>query len=469
MSCKPVIAILDVGKTNKKLLVFDEEYRLLDEISYQLEEDLDESGYPCENLSKMVSTLREGVKRVLLNEAYDLRAVNFAAYGASLVYIDHSGVPLTPLYNYLKPYPGELRSKFYQAYGGETDLPLQTASPILGSLNSGMQVYRLKYECPEVFGKTLFALHLPQYLSFVFTKKAFSDLTSVGCHTNLWDFTTMAYHHWVYKENVIEKMAPMAVFDHVENVYLEGRRCKVGIGLHDSSAALIPYMASFSEPFALISTGTWCITMNPFNTSPLTSAELAADCLCYLSYKGNPVKASRLFAGFIHDREVSRIAERFLCDPAIFKAMPLNEQILTLLKKKDELNEVFPDHTTCVFETRTLDDFESAEEAYHQLIIDIVQSQVTSSMLVLHNTAVKRIFVDGGFGRNHIFMHVLAAALPEYEVFAASISQATALGAAISIHQQWNTRAIPGNLIELKSYRALPVILFPKKRLGEKL
>ena len=61
----------------------------------------------------------------------------------------------------------------------------------------------------------------------------------------------------------------------------------VGIGLHDSSAALIPYLMNFKEPFVLISTGTWCISLNPFNEAPLTKEELKSDCLSYMSYDPN--------------------------------------------------------------------------------------------------------------------------------------------------------------------------------------
>src|SRR6185436_14045294 len=82
----------------------------------------------------------------------------------------------------------------------------------------------------------------------------------------------------------------------------------VGAGLHDSSAALIPYLTSFNEPFILVSTGTWCISLNPFNYSMLSDYELDQDCLCYLSYEGKPVKASRLFAGYEHEQQVKRLA-----------------------------------------------------------------------------------------------------------------------------------------------------------------
>ena len=43
---------------------------------------------------------------------------------------------------------------------------------------------------------------------------------------------------------------------------------------------------------------------------------------------------------------------------------------------------------------------------------------------------VNRIFVDGGFSNNTVYMHLLAIAFPNLEVYAASVAQATAMGAA---------------------------------------
>lgn len=65
---------------------------------------------------------------------------------------------------------------------------------------------------------------------------------------------------------------------------------------------------------------------------------------------------------------------------------------------------------------------------------------------------MKRIFVDGGFSKNSVFMHLLAAAFPQMEVYAASMAQATALGTALSIHSQWNKKPVPQDLIQLKYY-----------------
>src|SRR5207342_2830806 len=65
------------------------------------------------------------------------------------------------------------------------------------------------------------------------------------------------------------------------------------------------------EPFILLSTGTWVISFNPFNHQMLSDYELHHDCLCYLTYKGKPVKASRLFAGYEHEQQINRLAAHF--------------------------------------------------------------------------------------------------------------------------------------------------------------
>jgi putative Ca2+/H+ antiporter (TMEM165/GDT1 family) len=49
-------------------------------------------------------------------------------------------------------------------------------------------------------------------------------------------------------------------------------------------------------------------------------------------------------------------------------------------------------------------------------------------------------------------MHLLAAAFSQIEVFAASVAQATAMGAALAIHQHWNSETLPSDIIELKHY-----------------
>jgi sugar (pentulose or hexulose) kinase len=365
-----------------------------------------------------------------------------------------------PLYNYLKPFPEKIRKQFYHQYGGELTFSLLTASPVLGSLNSGMQLYRIKNENPEQFGKIKYSLHLPQYLGWLMTGKVCSDITSIGCHTNLWNFSQNYYHEWVYLESIIDKLPPIRSSGTVHSILFNKydflpHDCLAGIGLHDSSAALIPYLESFREPFLLISTGTWCISMNPFNQEPLTIAELQNDCLCYMTFKGQSVKASRLFAGYEHEQQVERLAEYFSKDKNYYRAVAYDPEIVSRLKTGSDLPVLNRPGSTVrvsVFAQRDLSGFTDFEEAYHRLLMDIMDQQQTSTKLILINS-IKRIFVDGGFSRNPVYMHLLAASFPSLEVFAANMAQASAMGAAMAIHDHWNERPLRTDMIELKYYK----------------
>ena len=456
MPATPVIAIIDVGKTNKKLFLFDQNYRIVFERSARFIETTDEDGFPCENLDSLRLSVFDSLHEVFRQKDFDIKAINFSTYGASFVYIDEDGKPVAPLYNYLKPYPDYLKKNFYDTYGGEEEFSHQTASPVLGNLNSGMQLYRMKHEKPEIFSRIKYALHLPQYMSYLISGNVYSDITSIGCHTNLWNFIKDDYHEWVYKEGIAEKLPPIVSCEDVFPAAFPGSNYLVGVGLHDSSAALIPYHVSFQEPFILISTGTWCISLNPFNQTPLTQRELQLDCLCYLHYQGKPVKASRLFAGNEHEEQVKRIAEAFNQSTLRYRTMEFDRDLLTALQTKIEAVDT-SDTNQLIFKSlfakRDLAQFDSDEEAYHQLIQDIVTQQEASTKLIMEGTDVKRIFVDGGFSQNSIYMNLLAQAFPQHEVFAASMAQATAMGTALSIHSSWNDRAfLPNDIIELKYY-----------------
>lgn len=442
----PVIAIFDVGKTNKKLFLFDEQYRIVFEKTLQFTETVDEDGDPCENLEALTAWGRNSIKELIELGEFDIKALNFSAYGASFVHIDAKGKTITPLYNYLKPFPDDLKKKFYDDYGGEIPVSMVTASPVLGNLNSGMQLYWLKYKQPKIFKKIKYSLHLPQYLSYLITGQAYSDITSIGCHTNLWNFPQHNYHEWVLREGVIDKLAPVFSSADVVDARAFWKDFKVGIGLHDSSSALIPYLACFSEPFVLISTGTWCITLNPFNDTPLTEDELKQDCLCYMSYRGEPVKASRLFAGNEHEIETKRLAAHFNTPANHYKNVEYDIKIITALTGKD------PKAPAIKFGERNLSDYKDYETAYHRLILDIMWQQLASTKLVIPDDKVNRIFVDGGFSKNSIYMHLLAEAFPQMEVYAASVAQATSVGAALAIHKHWNSKPLPGDIIDLKFY-----------------
>lgn len=412
---RPQILIFDIGKTNKKCIVFDEAYHVVFEDSIVLNETADEDDHPCEDLQLLADWIESTFLKISQSPLLNIKAVNFSAYGASFVYLNENGETIAPLYNYLKPFSEKINHQFFKKHGDPQQMASETASPILGNLNAGLQLYRLKYEQPILFEKIKYALHLPQYLSSLISKRFNAETTSIGCHTLLWDFQRQAYHRWAESEGLTAKFPAISPSNHTSLDADSG--IKVGVGLHDSSAALIPYLASFKAPFLLLSTGTWCIALNPFNQAPLTPEELSQDCLCYLSYEGRPVKASRLFAGHEHEQAVQRLGLDF-----------------SQIKSFDSVKKLG-----------------RVGEAYLDFVSQLVEKQALAIKLVLTPT-VRQIFVDGGFSKNEIFMTLLAQAFPDREVFAAEVPQASALGAAVAIHEAWNTGPLPDQLVTLKRY-----------------
>ncbi|HEY7162890.1 MAG TPA: FGGY family carbohydrate kinase, partial [Acidobacteriota bacterium] len=95
----PVVLIFDIGKTNKKVLLFDQQYKLLFDESIQIEETTDEDGFPCEDVNALTKWVQQKFSEVLSRKDIDVKAVNFSAYGASFVHLDEELNVATPLYN----------------------------------------------------------------------------------------------------------------------------------------------------------------------------------------------------------------------------------------------------------------------------------------------------------------------------------------------------------------------------------
>ncbi|TGD80723.1 FGGY-family carbohydrate kinase [Hymenobacter wooponensis] len=428
---KSIYAVFDVGKTNKKVILFDEERRIIDEHQQVCLETVDEEGFPCETLSRLSQWVHDRWNALRHNAHYNLKGVNFTSYGASYVHLGANGQPILPLYNYLKPLPEMLQDRFFaELEQSPEEFAAETCSPKLGMLNSGMQLYWLKHHKPDQYARIRTSLHLPQYLSYLITGEAFSDYTSVGCHTGLWNFKLGRYHDWVYREGIDDKLAPLTK-DSIASV-VDG--ILVGVGLHDSSAALVPYMQEDEKPFLLVSTGTWAVTFNPFNREPLTPELLRRDCLSYLSPKGEMTKASRVFFGREHDFQVQRIAHHFHVKPDFY-------QSLMVARPYEEVADPF--HPWCMRGTGPfpeeqvsewdLSGFKTAADAYQHLMQGLMGILTESINLIRKEE--KLIYVDGGFARNPLFMQLLATNFPGVKIRTLEVPQATALGALIHMEQ----------------------------------
>ncbi len=429
-----VIAVFDIGKTNKKIVLFNHNLELIEEEEEKFPEIIDDEGFPCDNIELIEKWIKESVERMAKSNKYDLTAVNFATYGATLAFLDENGKRITPIYNYLKPIDDKIPEKLYRRYGGQDEFCRRTASPALGMLNSGIQILWLKTTRPDIFSKVKNILHFPQYLSYQLTGKMFSEYTSIGCHTALWDFDNMEYHPWLNNEHI--KLPEPVSIETTEEISVRGKKIIAGIGLHDSSASLAPYFSGNKGKFLLVSTGTWCINMNPFNSERLTTEQLDRDCLCYISVTKQPVKSSRLFLGNMHESGVKMINNHFRTSPDYFRIIKYDPELAKMLKGRysgDKKAFFKSGPESREFKDRIdLYDFRSFEEAYHQLMMELGYLAIEAIKLVIpENDDIENIYITGGFAKNSIFRKLVSTSFPTKRVYTSVINNGTALGTAL--------------------------------------
>lgn len=438
----PVTAVFDIGKTNKKFFLFDESLQEVWHTYTRLEPIPDEDGFPAEPVLPMRDWMISTLKEALKSEEYEIKKLNFSGHGASFVHVDEQGEPVTPLYDYLKPFPEDLLSKFYQENGGKMDFCKQTSSPPLAMLNSGLQIYFIKHQKPDLFKKIKYSLHLPQYLSMLFTGQMVSDFTSIGCHTALWDFEKMDYHDWVKNESIEALLPPILPGNSLLQTKAEFGSIPCGIGVHDSSGALLPYLSQEKTPFALLSTGTWAISINPWNKSKLTKKQLNSDCLQFLSIQGQPIKISRLFIGEEHKYQIEQMYAHWDLPQGTYKKMKFDEHSFekarACAEKKIAFRYLNPEDFGIEKGGRAgLDSFTDFEEAYYCFIHELTELQVASLRLVLDDTEVRKLYVDGGFNANDIFLEMLRRKLPQMEIIPSDFPNGSALGAAMLVNSDF--------------------------------
>ena len=429
-----VTAVFDIGKTNKKFFLFDKNFKEVYREYTRFDEIKDEDGFPTENLEALQNWAKDLFNRILDEKEYDVKAINFSTYGASFVHIDEHGKVLTPLYNYLKPMDEDLISSFYEKYGPELEFATKTGSPRSGMLNSGLQLYWLKQTKPEIFKKIKYSLHLPQYLSYIFTGIPLSEYTSIGCHTALWDYTKNDYHHWVYDEEIYKILPPIVSTETSINMNYNGKRIKIGVGIHDSSSALIPYIRGTKKPFVLVSTGTWSVSLNPFSNKLLTKEDIQNGSVNYMRINGKPVTSAKLLLGNEYKYQVTELAKHFDLPYEHHMSVKFNRKIFYKITKNFKHCfrwKLLPNNNK-VDKTQIL--YDNYEEAYHHLMIELVQLQVMNIKSAIgEGNTIKNLFVDGGFSDNDVFIKLLSYYLRDMRLRSTSSSLGSALGAAIVV------------------------------------
>ena len=427
-----VIAVFDIGKTNKKIFLFDKEFHIVYEKSKRFKETVDDDNFPCDDIDSIEKWIKGQIESIQKENIFKLKAINFTTHGATLVYLDKSGKRVAPLYNYLKPLESMDFSVFYSTYGGVKEFSRRTASPAYGMLNSGLQIYWLKNKKNQYWKQVTSILHYPQYLSYLFSNKITADFTSIGAHTAIWDFDQMKYHYWLEEES-ISLPIPVNGKDAVI-IKLNGENLAIGSGLHDSSSSLIPLLEeNQQEEFILLSTGTWIISMNPFSKEQLTQSQLENNCLCFMTTDKKQVKSSMQFLGHVHEVNVIDLSSFFGKEKDYYLTIDFDRntslKIFQNAKKIFFLDGIPVDYKA---DMSLVNSFANFEEAYMQLVFEISKLVFEGLGYILDKeNNLKSIYISGGFNRNLFFMEFLSLLFPDLNIEASQMKNTSALGAAL--------------------------------------
>lgn len=427
------IAIYHVQRYVKKLVLFDQEFRVV-HVEKEIFEDISDSdGFPCEDLHKLTNWILQTWEKLEADTRFDVKAVNFTTYGPALVHLNQNSEPVAPLFDNRKAIPEEIETQFFKTYGSQDTLTLETYSPYLGLGNAGLQLYWLKYTQPSVFKKIKTSLFLSQYCAFLFTTHFLTDHTHLGGYTLLWDYKNKRFDQWAYEEGFVDLLPRIAINAEAGLTPFRHHFIPVGTGLLDTAAGLVPFMKRNVDPFLLLLTGNSFTVLNPFASKELSLEDLKKDCLCYLAFDGSTVKASRLMLGLWHEQYTKKFASHFFRESTFYTLVKYDPEIAAAIHSLPSLLEDYY-HAKPDFKAASLDEFENYEIAYHKLISDIIRIQLQAIFLAGENLAsIKKLYIEGDFAHNSIFMKMLTDALPQLKIKASDLEEGPALGAALAV------------------------------------
>ncbi|GAB3453667.1 FGGY-family carbohydrate kinase [Massilia terrae] len=286
------LIVLDIGKTNAKLVLVDAEGRVLAE-RRRPNTIVDSGPYPHHDVEGiwdwMLSACRE------FGRLAQVSAIVPVTHGATAALVGDTGLVL-PVLDYEAALPGVDYDAMRPPYS-------ETYSPSLpAGLNLGRQLVWLEQRFPEQFVQTRHILMYPQYWAWRLCGKAAGEATSLGCHTDLWNPLTQRYSSLVatmgWEPLMPEVAPPSAVLGRLLPSVADASGlpadCVVVSGIHDSNASLMRYLRDDGAR-TVLSTGTWMIAA-AFG-APLDGLREDADMLANSNALGKPVPCMRFMGG----------------------------------------------------------------------------------------------------------------------------------------------------------------------------
>lgn len=419
MTAPKTIAVVDIGKTNAKVVLVDGES--FQEIAARTMPNsvVTTAPYPHFDTEKLWAFIVESLGA--LNRERPIDAISVTTHGATAALVGEDGDLVLPVLDYEHDGPQALAD----AYRAARPRFAESGTPIMPmGLNAGLQIYWQSKRFPEAFAKARHILMYAQYWTFRLTGIAASEVTSLGCHADLWEPRNGRFSSLVEGQGWTSLMPPVRKASDVlgpirpDIAAATGLRSDVPVhcGIHDSNASLLPYVLTRKAPYAVVSTGTWVVVMAIGARS--AALDEARDTLINVNALGDPVPSSRFMGG----RAFSLLGGKSGDLPVAAIAEVL-ERCAMLLPSLPEESGPFPGRkaTWTVPRTDLSEDAAQAAIAFHLALM-------TATCLELIGADGPTI-VEGPFAANTAFLMMLKVAT-DRPVLAGGSATGTSIGAA---------------------------------------
>jgi sugar (pentulose or hexulose) kinase len=325
---KRIVAVLDVGKTNVKVVLHDTFTARDFWVRTVPNLVLRDGPYPHFDIARIEAFFIDSLADAFRQHP-DIGALSITAHGATgaLIGADRLAMPVLD-YEYEGP------TSVAEAYDRIRPDFSETYSPRLpNGLNLGAQVFWQAQAFPALFEATRAFVTYAQYWSWWLTGVAATEPTSLGSHTDFWNPRQGTLSSLVGRAGWADRMAPLrSAFDVLGPVRPEIARriglvrpLPVSCGIHDSNASLLPHLLDEKPPLSVVSSGTWAIVFAPGGS--LDGLDRTRDTLANVDAFGNPTPSARFMGG----REFDLLTGRHVETPdAATMADVVERQIMAL-------------------------------------------------------------------------------------------------------------------------------------------
>ncbi len=401
MSKPGAIVVIDIGKSNAKLALVDPDSRAVAAVRTMANTVRTDGPYPHFDVDALWHWIVDGLADIA-REA-EVATISVTAHGACAALTTADGLSL-PIIDYEFDGPDEVHDAYRRACGDFRE----TLSPDLpNGLNVGRQLFWLSRKFPKEFGEIEAILPYAQYWVWRLTGRKVAEVTSLGCHTDLWVPEAGTYSQLAVNEGWDRLFPPLAkAWDTVGTLARDvaertgiGANCRVVAGIHDSNASLLPHLLTRQAPFAVLSTGTWTIVLAPGGS--IEQLDPARDCLANVDAFGHPVPSTRFMAG----REFGILADGDVEPNEADVARVVGEQIMALPTFAPGTGPFGKAQGRWTVDPQNLSPGERAAAA------SLYCALVTETCLSLAGAAGP-VIVEGRFARNRLFLAALAKRVP---------------------------------------------------------